>query len=410
MSEKVNKIVYVVLSLLIAILFWYYVNETQGNTITQTFYGIPVEFVGETDTLPSRGLMLSEGGDTTIDLVLEGPRLVISGLSKEDISIQVDLRSISAVGTYSMDYQVVLPSNVSRDSVTTNRASLSRIPVTVSELYEKVVPISVSVVGQVADGYIYMSEKLIAEPSSLTLSGREEDVDQVESARVVVDLDGASATLEREYDYQLLDANGEVVENDDIRISDKRVSITAPVYLTKDLSLTVKWKESAGSLLDYADIKLEPQYVSVAGEPASLENKLDIVLGEFDLSEYISDTELTLDIGIPSGCENLSGFTTATLTIKFKDTVETRSFAVTDISAIGLADGQRFSRMTSSLNVVVRGPAEDLELLTAEDIRIVVDLTGYEDGTISAPAVVLVDGFDNVGAVGSYSVSGRITS
>jgi YbbR domain-containing protein len=227
---------------------------------------------------------------------------------------------------------------------------------------------------------------------------------------VVVDLDGASATLEREYDYQLLDVNGEVVENDDIRISDKRVSITAPVYLTKNLSLTVKWKESAGSLLDYADIKLEPEYVSVAGEPASLENKLDIVLGEFDLSEYISDTTLTLDIGLPAGCENLSGFTTATLTIKFKDTVETRSFAVTDISAIGLADGQRFSRMTSSLNVVVRGPAEDLELLTAEDIRIVVDLTGYEDGTISAPAVVLVDGFDDVGAVGSYSVSGRITS
>ena len=63
------------------------------------------------------------------------------------------------------------------------------------------------------------------------------------------------------------------------------------------------------------------------------------------------------------------------------------------------------------MDVVVRGMPEELEELTADDIRIVVDLTEYtSDGTYSVPATVLVDGHDGVGAVGSYTVACKITS
>ena len=412
MSDKTNKLLYIGLSLLIAVIFWFFVDSEQGHNTTQTYYNIPVEFIGETDTLPSRGLMLTTGADATVDLELRGPRTVISDLSREDITLQVDLTSITATGTFSMTYDLLLPDEIPRSSVTTERASRSTITVTIEELFEKTVPVKVSVAGEVADGYIYMAERMIAEPSELTLSGREEDVDQVVSAQVMLDLIGATSSVNQEFDYILLDGQGNEVSGENITVSSRRIEISAPVYLVKTLELTVDFTESPGSALeDLQDWYLGVTSIEVAGEAANLEGVDDILLATVDLSTLLSDTEMPLEITIPAGCVNISGITSTTLTILFKDTLETRAFTVSNISAIGLSQTQNFSRMTNSVEVLLRGDAQELEQVTADDIRIVVDLTPYEDnGTYSVPAVVLVDGHSNVGAVGTYSVACRITS
>ena len=412
MSDKTNKLLYIGLSLLIAVIFWFFVDSEQGHNTTQTYYNIPVEFIGETDTLPSRGLMLTTGADATVDLELRGPRTVISDLSREDITLQVHLTSITATGTFSMTYDLLLPDEIPRSSVTTERASRSTITVTIEELFEKTVPVKVSVAGEVADGYIYMAERMIAEPSELTLSGREEDVDQVVSAQVMLDLSGATSSVNQEFDYILLDGQGNEVSGENITVSSRRIEISAPVYLVKTLELTVDFTESPGSALeDLQDWYLGVTSIEVAGEAANLEGVDDILLATVDLSTLLSDTEMPLEITIPAGCVNISGITSTTLTILFKDTLETRAFTVSNISAIGLSQTQNFSRMTNSVEVLLRGDAQELEQVTADDIRIVVDLTPYEDnGTYSVPAVVLVDGHSNVGAVGTYSVACRITS
>jgi len=410
MSEKANKALYMALSLLFAIVFWLYVDNVQGNTITETFNDIPVEFLGEDDTLPSRNLVVVGGNEITVDLELSGPRTVITGLRSSDIGLQVDLTGVTAVGTYPLTPKLVLPSNISRNDVVIDKSSASTISVVVEQMFEKTVPVDIRVTGAVADGYIYMAEKLAADPSAITLTGREEEVDQVTSALIVLDLTDANATVNKEFDYALLDGSGNVVDSSNIKVSDKRVVVTAPLYITKTLDLIINVKESPGSMSENADIKINPKTIEVAGEAASLENKDSILLGELDLSSFLSDTEVELDVSLPAGCINLSGFSSVSVSVDFRG-LDTRTFSVSNISAIGLGSGQRFSRVTNSIDVLVRGAAKDLELLTGEEIRIVVDLTDFvSNGTYSVPAIVLVDGFDEVGAVGSYSVACKITS
>ena len=415
MSEKGNRIVYLALSLLLAIVFWLYVDDWLGSTTTKELTGIPVEFIGAEDTLPSRGLMLTEGEDTTMDVKLSGPRTVISGLDKNDLIIQVNLTNVTAVGTFSYPWtwDVVIAGNLrDKSGISLEKASLSTVTFQVSPLYSKQVPVSVNVNGEVADGHIYMAERLAADPSVLTLSGKEEDVDQVESARIAVDLTDANATLQREFAYELLDADGNVVENDKIRVSDRRVLVTAPVYIVKDLALKVKFKESPGSREENIRWDLEYDTITVAGEPASLENVSEILLDEIDLSKVLSDDGLEpLEIGIPAGCVNLSGFTTTKISIRFRG-LDTRTFTATNITAVNISEGQIFSKMTNSVDVMLRGPASELDQVTPEDIRIVVDLAEfYSNGTFSSPAIVLVDGHDQVGAVGEpCTVAFKITS
>ena len=411
MSERANKALYIALSLLIAVVFWLYVDDVQGSAITETYYRVPIEFIGAEDTLPSRGLMLSEGEDITIDLKLSGPRILISGLDKDDIRIQVNLSNISAVGTYTLNYQLLYPDDVDPTKITRDWASRTMVTVEVVELYTKMIPVEVSATGEVAEDYIYMAERLVLDPATLTVSGREEDVDQVASARINLDLTGVSSSISRKFDYDLLDADGNVVEVEGIRISDNQVQVDAPIYLIKTLDLTVKFKESPGSMLEDVKWKLEQNTIEVAGDAASLENKEDILLGEIDLSSLLSDTEMVLDISLPAGTVNISGFTTTTLTISFSDDLATKALSVSNISAVGLSEGQSFDRLTNSVEVVLRGPEDILDQVTAEDVRIVVDLEEYtSNGTYSVPAQVLVDGYDNVGAVGSCSVACKIRS
>ncbi|MDE7244274.1 MAG: hypothetical protein K2O18_09905 [Oscillospiraceae bacterium] len=411
MSEKGNKIVYLVLSFLLAVVFWLYVDNVKGNTMTKSFSGVPIEFIGADDTLPSRNLMLTEGADATLDLTISGPRMEVATMEKSDIRIQVNLNDITSIGTYTRSWTPVYPNNVNESNISVEKQSRSTITIQVDPLYSKQVPVNVNVAGKVEDGHIYTAERLAVEPSVLTLSGREEDVDQVDSARVSVDLTDVNSTLQREFEYELLDADGNVVENNKIRISDRRVMVTVPVYIVKDLALSVKFKESPGSQESDIRWNLEYDSITVAGEPANLENVNELLLGEIDLSSLLSDSEIPLDIGLPAGCVNLSGFTTTKLSVRFRN-LDTKTFTATNISAIGNSENQYFNKMTNSVDVVLRGPAGELETVTPEDIRVVVDITEYvSNGTYSAPAIVLVDGHDEqVGAVGTCTVAFKITS
>ena len=42
MSEKVNKVLYLILSLLLAIVFWLFVDVALGNPITRELLDVPI--------------------------------------------------------------------------------------------------------------------------------------------------------------------------------------------------------------------------------------------------------------------------------------------------------------------------------------------------------------------------------
>ena len=68
-------------------------------------------------------------------------------------------------------------------------------------------------------------------------------------------------------------------------------------------------------------------------------------------------------------------------------------------------------RTTTSLDVTVRAPAGAISQITADNVRVVVDLTNYKatSGTVAVPAKVYVDGFSDAGAIGEYVVNVHFT-
>ena len=71
-----------------------------------------------------------------------------------------------------------------------------------------------------------------------------------------------------------------------------------------------------------------------------------------------------------------------------------------------MPEGMRADILTQMLDVTFRGPASQLETLTAEDVTATVDFTGAKAGTYTLPLSFTINGTDRVGAYGNkYNVT-----
>ena len=71
--DKSRKVIRIVISILVAIALWVYVDRGLSVEVTMKVNNVPVEFSGEDTSLAEKNLMLLSGYDTTIDLTLKGP-------------------------------------------------------------------------------------------------------------------------------------------------------------------------------------------------------------------------------------------------------------------------------------------------------------------------------------------------
>ena len=167
--------------------------------------------------------------------------------------------------------------------------------------------------------------------------------------------------------------------------------------------------EGAGATKANTKISIEPNTVTLAGDSAILSGLNRITLGTIDLTDFTSTFTETYPIAIDNELRNVTGVTKAKVTVEIVG-LETESFLVTNISYTGASEGTAVELLTESMEVVIRGTAEQLEQIKAEHIRAVADLSDFKDSTgqFMPTAKIYVDGVTDVGAVGVYPISVEI--
>ena len=404
-----RRMIYLLLSILVACGIWLYVDLSNGRTVTQEFKDIPIEYLYES-TLTDRGLMLVEDGtDMTIDLTLEGTRWNISCLDRSDFRVTVSLFDVTSAGEQRINWNVrFTDSKFSPSNITTKNASITMATVNISELYSRTIDISCELVGGVADSYSAGQVEL--SQTEVEVRGLQEDINPISYAKVTLDI-GTSAveTVSKDLELQYYDKNGQLLDKADIHSSVENVRATLPVYVTKELQLVVNLVESPGRRIKNTDYRVEPQTIAVTGDATKLKNVDTLVLGAYDLAELgtaASENYTTTNYPIipPEGCTNVSGVTRAALRIRFKD-MTSAAISSENISWLNLPEGKHVELLTDSLPVKVFGTEADVSALTGEDIAVTVDLSDYSaaSGTYTIPAEVTVNKGD-VGISGGYVV------
>jgi YbbR domain-containing protein len=369
---------------------------------SQWIYNIPVTFTNEDGLFSDRNLTLTEGRNTTINLKLGGNRQDLLKLNNSNITVTADLSSVPSAGTWRLKYEVEYPETVNSNSISIDARSAYEVEILVDELAEKEINVRATFQGDVAENYI--SEPIELEYDTLDISGPQELVDSIEYAQVVLERTNVTKTVSDSLSYTLMDAEGNPVESDEIRCNVDKIGVLMQVNMVKEVPLTVQFIEGGGATEENVVAHIEPATVTIKGPAETLEGLNSISVGRIDLSTIQSTYTETFNIVIDDGLTNQTQ-SEATVTVELKNLKES-TFRVTNLELANKPDNLKATLGTLSLQVTLRGSADVMGSITASNVRAVADLSalGSSTGQFSVPVDIYVDGFSNVGAMGSYSV------
>ena len=410
-NESTRKSVYIAMAVVVAILIWIFVDITANpdgtaRIVTKEFKGIPIEYVGEDPVLAGRGLMLlPEGTDTTVDVVLEGTRWNLAKVERENIIIQADLGSITTTGVQTVSNRQSFTPRTLSQQITVKSLSNYTPTVNIGNLYSKSVDVHYDVIGNVAEGY-YAGELQLSH-DRIEIRGQKEALQDVRYAKVTLDIGtDAMSSVSDTLTYQFFDRKGMLLDSDNIHSDIETIDVNLPVNVTKELELTMNFQEAPGAKLENVNIHINPSKITVTGDADKLRNINKLVLADFDLLTLNSDTIYNYVIPIPEGCENLSNVNQASLQLSFKDMFSTE-LSTNRIRYDNLmTEGKYVELLTTDMTVHIFGTTADVEKITGEDIMVVADLTDFNNavGSYTVPAKILIDTDGDIGITGSYQV------
>lgn len=399
-----QKILFLVLSCLVAVTLWIFVDVTGGESVEIEIKGIPIEYLYGDTVLAQRGLMLLEEGTTqTVDVKLTATRWNSTSLDRSAVRATVDLTDVTEIGTQRLTISIFY--NSEAEGITKKSTTPTMATVNIGELYHKEVEVRCERVGTVAEGY--SAGELQLSPSVVEIRGQQEDIDPVSYVKVVLQYEEATATITEDLEFQYYDANDQLLSGEGIHANVDTITATLPINVTKELQLTMNFIESPGARLQNTDWDIEPSSILVSGDAELLRDVESIVLDDFELAALDSNTRYSYTIPLPEGCENLSGVTKATLTISFQD-MKSAPVATTNIRCENVPEGKSASILTEQLTVVVFGTSADVDAVTGEDLEAVADLTdfGSAAGTYTVPVTIRSTKGD-LGISGTYQI--RVT-
>jgi len=405
-----NKALRVLISVLVAVFIWVYVDDTNGYIVTIDAKNVPVEFVGETTTLADKGLMLLEDTERTVNLELSGTKKALMKLDTSALRAQADLSDVDSSGVQSVNYRVRFPLGFdsTKVSVKEKKSGSFNVSASVGELFSKRVEIRCDVQGSVAENHI--AGELLLTPGTLEIRGQQAEVDRIEYAKIALSIEDARDSISQTLSYQLYDRYDREITDANVHPAVEAIQVVMPVYLIKELPLVVEFVESPGSSLSNVNYKIDPDRIMVSGEASLLRDINEIKLDRFDLSTISSKGTYFYQIPLPEGCENLSGVSRSVMTIEFKDLVIDQ-ITTEQIEYENAPEGKEISILTSRAQVTLRGTSGDIWSLTPEDVTLVADLQGISSasGSYTVPAEVRLNSDGDIGIIGEYQVKVTIT-
>ncbi len=424
MNEKMNKhrqgiarvldskVFWAVVSLVAAAMLWLYVTSTEGVVATKNLSNVRIEFLGAEALRESSDLIVTEQDVSAVDLTVSGTRRVIGKLDNSNVRAVIDLSRMTSDGRYSVSYDLSYPSGVNPGDVSVTRSSTDIVNFYLDKLSRKTIEVKGVFSGNTADGY--MEDSLVFDPLVVPISGPKAAINKVHHAFVAITREGVDKTLSYSTTYQLVDEDGNEVEDSQITREVPEINVTLNVLSTRSVPLDVSIIDGGGATRkDNTDIVIQPASIVLAGDAETIDNTSKLILGTIDLATFANEYSATFSIVLPNNTDNLTGINEASVTVSIVG-LESRSFAVNldNITVNNTPEGYTSEIVTQALNVTIRAPESVLDEIDTVNIRAVADLsdlTNPSPGVYNPTVRIYVDGFPSAGIVGENRIYVTLT-
>ncbi len=370
------------LAFILAIAVWISaVTATDPNQ--ERVFIIPIEALGqESNTVIITETELPE----RMQLTLFAPSSNLDKISKQDNSLSawIDLSGLGE-GIHTVPIQYQIPSDIRPIRVMS--ATPNQAEITIEELITVTLPINTELLGEPALGY--QAEIPVWSAEETTISGRSSLVRQVAYVEVVLDISGATETIEKTIVLVPRNSEGKFVQG--VSLDPDRVSVLQPITLKGGYRNMVVKVVTIGQVADgYRQTHITvtpPNIMLFSADPALLDQLPGYIETEtLDITDAADDIETVLALNLPEGISVIGD--DHVLVMVGVATIEGSVKISRDVEIIGILPGLEAQVSPAQVDIIIAGPIPDLENMTPVDVRVVIDLAGLEPGTYQLQPIV----------------------
>lgn len=372
----------ILLSLVLALIVW-------GSAVTsadpdqERIFPVPIEIIGQEPDVE-----IMEEIPEILSVTLFAPVSNLDVLSSENSALRawIDLSGLTR-GTHTLEIQYLLPGDIRPLRLV--QVSPKVVEVTLEKLISKTLPIEREILGEPGLGYQLGGITWSAE--EVTVSGRSADVEKVVRVEASLDISGAKEDIQRSINLRPLNENGSIVSG--IALNPERINVTQTVTLQGGYRNMVVRVVTTGQVAEgYRQTNItvsppnilvfSPDVAMIEGLPGFVETK------ELDISGASDDIETVLSLNLPVGVSVIGD---PNVLVQMGIAAINGSISLSrPVELIGVLPGLAASVAPDVIEVIVFGPIPLLPSLTDVDVRVVVDLSGLEEGVYQLTPQVII--------------------
>ena len=321
-----------------------------------------------------------------MELILYAPSSNLDKISRleDDLQASIDLTGLGE-GVHDLPIQYQLPDDIR--PIREISATPNRVEIIIEELITTTITLSTEITGEPALGY--QAERPLWSDLETTLSGRSSLIRQVTYIEAVLDISGATETIENTIILVPRDSDGRIIQG--LELEPDRVTVIQPITLKGGYRNMVVKVVTIGQVADgyrQTNITVTPPNVMLfSADPSLLDQLPGYVETEvLDISEAIDDIETVLTLNLPEGISVIGD--DRVIVMVGVAAIEDSVTIARDVEIIGLRPGLEAQVAPQQVDILIAGPIPDLENITPVDVRAVLDLSGLEAGTYQLAPVV----------------------
>jgi len=362
------------LAFILALAVWA-IAVTASDPTEERVYPRPieVEIIGQ-----SPSLMMTSDIHDQITLTLSAPHSIWDRLINDNIPVRaiVDLSGLGA-GIHELPIQI----QVGISPVRVLSYSPQALSITLESLSSKNFPINLVIRNDPAIGFQAGTPQM--NHITATVSGPESLVSRVKEVSATLDINQAHENINRTVAVQAMDAN-EVAVNG-ITITPDSVVVTDQItqrggYRNVVVKAVLVGQIAAGYRL--TNITVSPPAVTVFSTDPTLVDKLPgyVETTPINLNGTQDGLDLTLGLNLPNGVQVVGD---QSIQVQVGVAAIEGSLSITRliVNLVGLTEGLNAQVSPETVDIIISGPLPILDTLTADKIKVSVDVTGQGPGT-----------------------------
>lgn len=372
------------LAALFAVILWLVVVNIDDPKVSQRFSASVV--LENTEYLTDQGKYFEVLDDTnTIVFTVTAKRSYLEKLSNTDFKAVANMENAiidSESGTGKVPIEVTA---LRYNSLVTISKATQNLEIALDDLAQQQYIVGVETSGELAEGCA-LGEVSVS-PNLLKVSGPQSVVSRIDHVTASIDVTGVTEDVVASVIPVLYDAEGAVIDKNNLILNMSTVTVTVRVLDTKAVSLIFNVTGTPADGYAYMDMEYDPQTITIKGTAAALNNVTAVTIPEstLDISGAREDLTQVVDVSeyLPGGVtmvDKTQAKVTVTVHIAQLATKTVNLFP-SDIEVLNLPEGYTLSFDTSVIRAVISGLAEDIDSLDASQIRAVLDAGQLTLGT-----------------------------